>query len=99
MARLKTRVPLQKVILFGSYAKDNYSHGSDVDIVIVADDLPNDYSQRYALFKDTVAGLDLQPFSYTSREWRRLLKTGSGFAREVRKHGTAIYPKKISAKR
>ncbi len=93
MARLKTKVPLRKVILFGSYAKDNYSHGSDIDIVIVADDLPKDYSQRYALFKETVAGLDLQPFSYTSQEWRSLLKTGSGFAREVQKHGIAIYSK------
>ncbi len=99
VTRLKTRVSLRKVILFGSYARDSYSHGSDVDLLIVADDLPSDQSQRYTMFKDTLIGLDLQPFSYTTQEWSSLVKTGSGFAREVRQHGIAIYPRKSSRRK
>ncbi len=68
-------------------------------MLIVADDLPSDQSQRYTMFKDTLIGLDLQPFSYTTQEWSSMVKSGSGFAREVRQHGIAIYPRKSSRRK
>ncbi len=92
LKRIRSKVELQKAILFGSYARDNYSHDSDIDVAIIADGLPQDHAERYALLKETVLGLDLQPFAYTIKEWRRMARTESGFAQEILSHGKVLYP-------
>ncbi len=94
LRRVRSRVGLRRAILFGSYAKDNYSHDSDIDLAIIADGLPEDHSERYALLKDTVLGLDLQPFAYTVKEWERMARAESGFVQEILAHGKVIYPKR-----
>ena len=92
LRRVRSKVQLHKAILFGSYAKNNYSHGSDVDIAIIADGLPQDHGERYAALKESILGLDLQPFVYTTEEWIKMVNAGSGFAREILKHGKILYP-------
>ncbi len=83
---------LRQAILFGSYARDNYSYDSDIDIAIIADGLPQAPSERYALLKTTVLGLDLQPFAYTVKEWDAMTRTESGFVQEILRHGKVLYP-------
>ncbi len=90
LKRISTRINVHQAILFGSYVQDNYSPGSDVDIAIIADDLPGDPGKRFAMLKDTVMGLDLQPFAYTTGEWDKMVKTHSSFAREIVKHGKVL---------
>ncbi len=99
LKRVSSRVNLHQAILFGSYARDNYSPGSDIDIAIIADGLPTDHGERFALLKETVLGLDLQPFAYTGREWKKMLKTGSGFAREIVKHGKVLRSEHLETSR
>jgi predicted nucleotidyltransferase len=94
LKKVSTRVKVHKAILFGSYAQDNYSPGSDVDIAIIADDLPSDPGKRFAMLKDTVLGLDLQPFAYSTQEWDKMVKTHSSFAREIVKHGKVLLSEK-----
>jgi uncharacterized protein len=90
LKRISTQVKIRQAILFGSYAQNNYSAGSDIDIAIIANDLPNDPGKRFVMLKDTVAGLDLQPFAYTSEEWDRMMKTHSSLASEIIKHGKVL---------
>ncbi len=90
LKRVSTRVKVHQAILFGSYAQDNYSPGSDIDIAIIADGLPGDPGERFAMLKETVLGLDLQPFAYTTEEWEKMVKTHSSFAREIVKHGKVL---------
>ncbi len=80
--------------MFGSYARGNYSHGSDIDLAIIADGLPQDHAKRYALLKDTVGGLELQPFAYTVKEWDSMTRTKSSFTQEVLRHGKTLYSHK-----
>ncbi len=94
LKRIGTHVKIHLAILFGSYAQDNYSPGSDIDIAIIADDLPSDPGKRFAMLKDTVLGLDLQPFAYTTEEWEKMVKTHSSFAREIVKHGKVLLSEK-----
>jgi predicted nucleotidyltransferase len=86
LKRIRTQVKVHQAILFGSYAQDDYSPGSDIDIAIIADDLPSDPGKRFVMLKDTVLGLDLQPFAYTSEEWEKMVETNSSFASEILKH-------------
>ena len=94
LKRASTRAKLHEAILFGSYAKNNYSPGSDIDLAIVADDLPANATERYAMFKETVLGLDLQPFVYTKQEWNEMIKSSTSFASEIRLHGRRLYPER-----
>lgn len=40
---LKKYIPLEKVYLFGSYAKNTYSADSDIDVAIVVNKLEGDF--------------------------------------------------------
>jgi predicted nucleotidyltransferase len=95
LKRINTQVKVHQVILFGSYAQNNYSPGSDIDIAIIADDLPSDPGKRFVMLKDTVLGLDLQPFAYTTEEWEKMLETNSSFASEILKHGKTLLSEQV----
>ena len=95
LKRISAQIKVHQAILFGSYAQDNYSPGSDIDIAIIADDLPSDPGKRFAMLKDTVLGLDLQPFAYTTEEWKKMLETDSSFAGEIVKHGEVLVSERL----
>ena len=95
LERISTLVTVHQAILFGSYAHDDYSPGSDIDIAIIADNLPSDPGKRFAMLKDTVLGLDVQPFAYTTKEWEKMLETGSSFAAEILKHGKVLVSEQL----
>ncbi len=97
LKRVSSSVRIHQAILFGSYAKDNYSPGSDIDIAIIADGLPTDQGKRFAMLKETVLGIDLQPFAYSREEWEKMLKTRSSFAREIVKHGKVLISRPVDA--
>jgi hypothetical protein len=46
------------------------------------------------MLKDTILGLDLQPFAYTTEEWEKMKKTHSSFAREIVKKGKILQSEK-----
>jgi predicted nucleotidyltransferase len=92
--RISSQIKVHQAILFGSYAQDDYSPGSDIDIAIIAEDLPSDPGKRFAMLKDTILGLDLQPFAYTTEEWEKMVKTHSSFAREIVKKGKILQSEK-----
>jgi predicted nucleotidyltransferase len=97
--RISSQIKVHQAILFGSYAQDNYSPGSDIDIAIIAEDLPSDPGKRFAMLKDTILGLDLQPFAYTTEEWGKMLETNSSFAAEIVKHGKDLLSGQVEASR
>jgi len=99
LKRINTLVKVHQAILFGSYAHDNYSPGSDIDIAIIADGLPRDQGKRFSMLKETVLGLDLQPFAYTTEEWEKMLETDSSFAAEIVKHGKVLVSGEVEASR
>ncbi len=50
IASWKKKCDLKLVILFGSLAKGDFSIKSDSDVLIVANNIPPDYSSRFDLF-------------------------------------------------
>jgi predicted nucleotidyltransferase len=95
LKRIRAQIKVHQAIIFGSYAQDSYSPGSDIDIAIIADGLPSDPGKRFAMLKDTVLGLDLQPFAYTTEEWKKMLETDSSFASEILKHGKTLLSEQV----
>lgn len=66
LGRVELKLPLVKVVLFGSYAKGNYTVASDVDLLVVYRGAPR--ADAYALVKRTLAIPRLEPHLYTEAE-------------------------------
>lgn len=47
----KNGLNIQKVFLFGSYAKGNFNDDSDIDLAIILKDLQNSYNMQVYLMK------------------------------------------------
>jgi len=66
LLRLNEKLPLTLVVLFGSYAKGNYTAASDVDLLIVYKGEPRD--EAYTLVKRELDIPLLEPHLYTEAE-------------------------------
>lgn len=73
LKRLDAELPLNQVVLFGSYAKGNYTVGSDVDILIIYKGEAR--SDAYGLAKKCLAIPRLEPHLYSEEEYRKMKKT------------------------
>jgi predicted nucleotidyltransferase len=84
--KLKKEIPVEKVILFGSYVTGNYDDGSDIDLAIFSDyfeGMKRVDSITYLIIRATEYNLDLEPIAFTVREYREkegivaeILRTG-----------------------
>lgn len=71
------------VILFGSMATGKYGLASDIDIVVVCENFPDNFLERLrALFELNSGTAPIQPFGYTPDEFLKMLR---------RRHPTALY--------
>lgn len=67
---LEAKLPIIRVALFGSYAKGNYTVGSDVDLLIVyrGETRPD----AYTITKRTLDIPRLEPHLYTEEEYKEM---------------------------
>ncbi len=65
--RLKSRLPLVRVVLFGSYARGTHTVASDVDLLVVYRGRPR--PNAYGTVKRTLAVPRLEPHLYTETEY------------------------------
>jgi predicted nucleotidyltransferase len=80
------------VFLFGSYARGNYTNESDIDLLIVADNLPSDPREAYEIFlKQFNLGLRIHPVCLNTNTFRKLLENESTFIMEILEDGRVIY--------
>ena len=70
---LKTKLPLDRVILFGSYSKDQYTVASDIDLLIVYSGKAR--QDAYAIVKKTINIPRLEPHLFTDEECKILKPT------------------------
>ena len=65
---LSKEISIDKVIIFGSYAKNNYNEDSDIDIAIFSKDFKTTSiieDMSFLLIKTSGLGIDLQPQPFT----------------------------------
>ena len=90
ISELSKEIPVQKAVLFGSYANGNYTKDSDVDLAIFSD-----YFERISRIDGIkfllsrarkYVKMDFQPIPFTYRDYIER----DGFAAEVLKEGVEI---------
>lgn len=84
---------VEEVVLFGSYATDEYVPGSDIDIAVIVsrveggdDERVWDIAEDYRSQKD----LNFSPKLFEKREFEEKLEKGFSFYREVREQGVEV---------
>ena len=78
---------VQKVILFGSYAKGNAGEQSDIDVAVIVDKVDDILESEFILYKlrrDIDAGIEPVLFEAGSDD-------PSGFLAEIQRTGEVIY--------
>lgn len=97
-ARLKP-LNLEKVILFGSYAKGSHKDDSDIDLYVVTGDefLPRNFREKMELkLKISQSILDLRMkypvdlIVHTRPMHKKFIELGSSFAREIETNGVRL---------
>ncbi|MFA0761943.1 MAG: hypothetical protein HZLCBSQH_002055 [Candidatus Fervidibacterota bacterium] len=81
LPELAKALPLRRVVLFGSYARGNFTAFSDIDLLVVYADPPR--SDAYGLVKKTLNLLGLQPHVLSESEftavhtvWQKMIQDG-----------------------
>ncbi len=73
LKELREKLPLEQVVLFGSYAKGNYTAASDIDLLVVYRGEKRE--DAYALVKKTLDLPRLEPHVYHVSEFEEMAKT------------------------
>lgn len=80
---LSNNVSPSFVVLYGSMARGDFGVGSDVDILVVAEDFPAKLDDRLQLlFNINPTTAPLEPIGYTPKEFEELLR---------KRHATALF--------
>ncbi|MEM2153957.1 MAG: nucleotidyltransferase domain-containing protein [Nitrososphaeria archaeon] len=85
---LKEKIPLVRLILFGSYAKNRHTAASDIDILIIYKG--NKLQDDYHIIWDTLNLPEVQLHIYTLEEFKKLKSSGSSFPKEA-ENGIIVY--------
>ncbi|MEM3005040.1 MAG: nucleotidyltransferase domain-containing protein [Candidatus Bathyarchaeia archaeon] len=87
-SRLKTKLPVSKVILYGSYATGRYTAGSDIDLLVVYEGEHRE--DAYKLVLSEIALPRLEPKVYTQQEFNILISRSRKLAAALNKEGIEI---------
>jgi predicted nucleotidyltransferase len=59
-----------KAILFGSYARGDFNYASDIDLLVISDELPEDINERLSFLNLKRWRLaDVEPIGWTEKEY------------------------------
>jgi len=70
LGRLKEALPIALVVLFGSYAKGNYTTSSDIDLFVVYSG--QEMKEAYSKVKKAIDVYGIEPHVYTENEYREM---------------------------
>lgn len=95
---LSRKIKIEKVILFGSAARGKLKKDSDLDIIILSDDLKAmDFLKRLEMLShvqgmsENTASVPMDILGYTPAEFRQISRDSVVLA-EAKKNGKVIWP-------
>lgn len=86
----RERIPIEKVIIFGSHAKGSARYGSDIDICVVSPRFGKDPIRETMFLLRRRRGVDsrIEPIPVSPKEYR---ETATPLIWEIKKHGKEVY--------
>lgn len=87
--KLKSKLDVEKIIIFGSYAKGNFTPDSDIDVCIIANNIQNNFAAT--LTAASVAALVdpmIEPVAFSKEDY--LYESDFGVLKEIKNTGVEI---------
>ena len=94
---VSNRPDILRVGYFGSYAKNDWGVGSDLDIIVVVTQSKKPFWQRSLEFDLTNLPIPSEILVYTRDEWEEMRKERRRFCRTVEQEAVWIYENKEGA--
>ncbi len=82
-------MPIVAAVVVGSVARGDFNVWSDIDVIVIADALPDSALDRQTLFLDCVLP-GVQPVAFTPGEFTAALAKGNRLAREALESGVVL---------
>lgn len=86
VAALDEDIGLRAAVVFGSVARGDFNDRSDIDVVIVAERLPDDAAERQRMVGSPAPG-GVEAVVWTPDEWRSRREQGDPVAVDVEANG------------
>ena len=87
--RVDQEFRLKRVLLFGSRSRGDFYPHSDIDLLLISDEFPDDWFARQTKLY-LLKLLQIEPLGYTTDEIRRMLDDGNTFIENVLREGKEI---------
>lgn len=88
---MKSRIEVSSIILFGSRVRGDYKPWSDIDLVVVAKNLPQSYKDRWSLLTTFPYSDGIEINAYTPHEFLKAIENIDLTALDSLSEGTVIY--------
>jgi len=87
--KLKEEIGPLTAILYGSFARGNFNLGSDIDVLIISNNLPLNPLKRMELLYRCISG-GIEPKGYTQAEFISMLKLQNPIALNTLQNGVIL---------
>jgi predicted nucleotidyltransferase len=93
---------IYKIILFGSYAKENWDIESDIDLLVVLDEetIPKNYDEWLEikmkvrrLLREINKKIAIDLLVYTKPQYEMIKKEMNSFQKDIHENGKVVYEK------
>ena len=91
---IKTKPGVLRVGVVGSYARNDWSMGSDLDLIVILKECDQPFWRRASEWDITALPVPTDLLIYTEAEWQEMKKRGGRFAYTVVREAVWIYEKK-----
>lgn len=92
--RVDREFRLKRVVLFGSRSRGDFYPHSDIDLLLISDEFPDDWFKRQAKLY-FLKLKQIEPIGYTTAEIDRMIANGNNFIANVFRDGKDIEPNKF----
>ena len=87
--RVNMEFRLKRVILFGSRSRGDFYPHSDIDLLLISDEFPDDWFKRHTRLY-FLKLKQIEPIGYTADEIQRMLNDGNTFIENILREGKAV---------
>ena len=90
--KLATYPEIIRLGYFGSFARDNWGVGSDLDLIAIIQDSAIAFERRPLTWNLDMLPVPADILIYTRKEWQDMLKKGGRFVDMIEKEAVWIWP-------
>ena len=92
--RVNQKFKLNRVILFGSRSRGDFYPHSDIDVLLISDDFPDDWFKRQTVLY-YLKMRQIEPIGYTTTEIKNMMMEGNNFIKNILREGKDIELSKV----